>query len=50
MTGSFQIKELAQVLGGVVLIRGALINGEHAGLTVFRLVACLQAECVDLVI
>ena len=36
-------KQLAQMLAAVILISGALIDGKHAGLSVFRLPAFLNA-------
>ena len=50
MTGRFKVKELSKVLRGIILVRCALVDREHAGLSVFGLVACLQTKCVDLVI
>ena len=45
MTVRLQIKQLAQGIGGIVFVSGALINGHHPGLTVFGPIARLHAHC-----
>ena len=43
-----QVEQLSQKLGGFILIGGTLVNGQDAGLAVFRLVAFLQHFGLDM--
>ena len=43
VAGSLKVEQLAHVLGRIVLERGGLDDRDHTGLTVFRLVAGLDA-------
>ena len=45
-----QVKEVAQVVGGIVLVGGALVDGQGAGLAVLGLVAALYADGIKLVV
>ena len=47
MAGNFQVEELAEVVGGVVLEGGALEDGQHARLAVLGLPAGLHATRFD---
>ena len=47
VAGHGQIEQLAQMLGGIVFIGRALIDGQYARLAVFRLVARLHALGLD---
>ena len=43
VAGHRQVEQLAQMLGGIVFIGRALVDGQNAGLAVFRLIARLDA-------
>ena len=44
-----QVEQLAEMLGGVVFIRRALIDRQHARIAVFRLPTALDALGVDMI-
>ena len=50
MAGSCKVEELSEMLAGLVFICSALVNRKNSCLTVFGLVAFLNALCFDFVI
>ncbi len=47
VAGSLQVEQVGHIVGGFILERGALIDGENARFAVLRLPAALNAKSFD---